>query len=443
MGMIWISKSILAGVTALAALTTWLSAADWAQWRGPNRDGHAAAHQPIPRTLPDEPGVRWKIPVGEGYASPVVAGNSTDARVFYLDLQDGEETVHAVLAATGKALWRVPLDRVFKDDWGQGPRCTPVVDGEHVVVQSCRGELQCLRVTDGRRVWRRNYVEDFGAVFMGETGPAAGATRHGNTGSPLVDGQHLIVQAGGRPGAGVVCLEKSTGEVVWTSQDDTAGNAAPILAFLGGVRQVISFTASGLIGVHADEGTLLWRAPLDTRLGRHVTTPVVVGEMVLVGSYRLGLVAVKVTREGGDFKAEIAWTRKDLATNFSSPVAVDGYVYGVGTSQNVYCVKAADGELAWSHEKLIQGGSERAFASFLVMGQNILMLSDRGELILFAAKPTGFERVSRAQACGATWCSPAYADGRLFDCRTQGPRCGAFILPAIFTTGMSRLPRRK
>jgi outer membrane protein assembly factor BamB len=269
-------------------------------------------------------------------------------------------------------------------------------------------------VTDGRRLWRRNYVEDFGAIFMGETGPAAGATRHGNTGSPLVDGQHLIVQAGGQPGAGVVCLEKSTGELVWKSQEDTAGNAAPILASLGGVRQVISFTALGLIGVDAGDGTLLWRVPLDTRLGRHVTTPVVVGEMVLVGSYRLGLVAVKVARDGAKFKAEVAWTRKDLAPNFSSPVAVDGYVYGVGPNQHVYCVRAVDGELAWSQEKLIHGGGERAFASFLVMDPNILILSDGGELILFAAKPAGFELLSRSQACGTTWCSPAYADGKLY-----------------------------
>jgi outer membrane protein assembly factor BamB len=414
MGIIWIAKSKLAGATALVTLTTWLPAADWPQWRGPNRDGQVAPNQPFLRSLPEEPRVRWKIPVGDGYASPVVAGSSADARLFYLDLQDGEETVHAVMAATGEELWRVPLDRAFKDDWGQGPRCTPVADGEHVIVQSCQGELQCLRVTDGQLLWRRNYVEDFGAVFMGETGPASGATRHGNTGSPLVDGQHLIVQAGGRPGAGVVCLEKSTGKVVWTSQDDTAGNAAPILAFLGGVRQVISFTASGLLGLNADNGTLLWRVPLDTRLGRHVTTPVVVGEMVLVGSYRLGLVSVKVTREGSDFNAQIAWTRKDLAPNFSSPVAVGGYVYGVGPNQNVYCVKAADGELAWSQEQLIHGGGERAFASFLVMGPNILMLSDGGELILFAATPTGFELISRAQACGATWCSPAYADGKLY-----------------------------
>jgi outer membrane protein assembly factor BamB len=344
----------------------------------------------------------------------VVAGGRAAGRVFYTDLKGGKEVVHAAEAATGKELWQAPLDNMFKDDWGQGPRCTPVVDGERVFAQSCRGELQCLSAGAGQVLWRKNYVQDFGAIFMGETGPAAGATRHGNTGSPMADGDRLIAQAGGLQGASLVCLNQSNGEVVWKSQDDTAGNASPVMAVLGGVRQVISFTAVGLIAVNAGDGTLLWRVPLNTRLGRHATTPVVVDDLVVVGSYQLGLVAVKATRDGADFRAEVAWTSKDLASNFASPVATDGYLYGVGPRQNVYCAEARTGKLAWSQDGLIHGSGERAFAAFLVMGKNILMLSDSGELVLFAANPAKFETAGRVQACGVTWCSPAFADWRLY-----------------------------
>jgi len=389
-------------------------AADWAQWRGPNRDGHVPIGERVPTALPTEIEPRWRIPVGEGYSSPVVAGGKSAGKVFYSDLQDGMEVVHAVEAATGREVWQTPLDSVFKDDWGQGPRCTPVVDGQRVFAQSCRGELQCLSTGTGRVLWRKNYVRDFGALFMGETGPAAGATRHGNTGPPVVDGDHLIVQAGGLQGAGLVCLNKSSGELVWKSQDDTAGNAAPVMASLGGVRQVVSFTAGGLIGVDVRDGTLLWRVPLNTRLGRHVITPVVVDDLVVVGSYQLGLVAVRVTRDGVNFKAEPAWTSKELAPNFASPVATDGHVYGVGFQSSVYCAEARTGKVAWSQSGLIRGAGERAFATFLVMGKNILMLSDSGELVLFAANPAKFEAVGRMQACGLTWCSPAYADRRLY-----------------------------
>jgi outer membrane protein assembly factor BamB len=401
-------------VLALIGWAGWGRAADWPQWRGVNRDGQVTIGDKVPTNLPAEIKLCWRIPIGEGFASPVVAGGSSAGRVFYSDLQGGKEVVHAVEAATGKELWQTPLDSVFKDDWGQGPRCTPVVDGQRLFAQSCRGELQCLGTGAGQLLWRHNYVRDFGAIFMGETGPAAGATRHGNTGPPVVDGDHLIAQAGGPNGASLVCFDKTDGAVVWKSQNDTAGNAAPVIATLGGVRQVISFTALGLIGVGARDGTLLWRAPLNTRLGRHVITPVVVDDLVIVGSYQLGLLAVKVSREGASFNAEPAWISKEAASNFASPVAAGGYVYGVGPRQNVYCVEARTGTVAWSQSGLIRAAGDRAFATFIVMARNILMLTDGGELVLFAVNPARFEAAGRAQACGATWASPAYAEGRLY-----------------------------
>ncbi len=399
---------------ALLAWAGWGQAADWAQWRGPNRDGHVPTTERVPASLPVEIKPRWRIPLGEGFASPVVTGGRTTGRVFYMDLQDGKEVAHAVEAASGKELWQTPVDRGFKDDWGQGPRCTSVADGPRVFVQSCRGELQCLSADAGRVLWRKNYVQDFGAIFMGETGPAAGATRHGNTGPPVIDGDHLIAQAGGLQGASLVCFNKASGEVVWKSQNDTAGNAAPVIATLAGARQVISFTALGLIGVDVADGKLLWRVPLTTRLGRHVTTPVVVDDLVIVSSYQLGLVAVRVGRDGTNLKAETAWTNKEAASNFASPVAAGGYVFGVGSRQNVYCVEARTGKLAWSQTGWVRAGGDRAFAGFIVMGTNILMLTDDGELVLFAANPSGFQALGRTQVCGMTWCSPAYVDGSLY-----------------------------
>ena len=368
----------------------------------------------VPTHLPAEFTPRWRISVGEGYSSPVVAGGRSAGRVIYSDLQDEKEVVHAVEAATGKALWQTPLDAGFKDAWGPGPRCTPVVDGQRVFAQSGRGELKCLSAGAGQVLWRKNYGQDFGAIFMGETGPAVGATRHGNTGSPVVDGDHLIAQAGGLNGASLVCFNKASGQVVWKSQNDTAGNAAPVMATLGGVRQVIAFTALGLIGVDAATGGLLWRVPLNTRLGRHVTTPVVWDDLVIVGSHQLGLVAVKVTRAGANFQAEPAWTSKEATSNFASPVAAGGYVYGVGPAQNVYCVEARTGKLAWSQTGLIRAAGSRAFATLMVLDQNILLLRDVGELVLFAVNPAQFEVAGRTQVCGETWCAPAYAHGRLY-----------------------------
>ena len=232
----------LAVVLAFPIYCMNLKAADWPQWRGPERTGYVPVDVPIPKSLPDSPAILWHIPLGNGVASPVVSGG----KVFYLDHQDGKEVVHASDAASGKVLWSVPLDDVQKDSQSPpGPRCTPTVDGNRVYAQSCRGELQCLDTADGKVIWRTNFVKDFGAVFIGEKGKAEGASRHGNTGSPLVDGEHLIAEVGG-PGASIVCFDKKNGQVIWKSESDIPGYAAPIIATIAGKRQIIGFMADGL-----------------------------------------------------------------------------------------------------------------------------------------------------------------------------------------------------
>jgi outer membrane protein assembly factor BamB len=346
-----------------------------------------------------------------GLASPVVAGG----RVFYFDNTGGKETLHAMEAATQKEIWRHEVDDPFTDTQGPtGPRCTPLVDGDRVYAQSCRGELQCLETATGRLVWRANYVRDFGAVFIGEKGNAPGASRHGNNGSPIVAGDRLYANVGGTNGAGVVCFEKRTGRVIWKSQDDQAGYAPPALAELGGVRQVLSFTAEGLIGLRETNGELLWRVPMKTAFARHVTTPVWLGDVAVVGSHQAGLIGTRVRREGEGLRAEQAWLSKEAAMNFASPVLVGTHLYGVGPNRDVVCVEVSSGRLAWSKPGLFRTSADRAHGGLLVFGDRILMLTDSGELILFRARPESYEELGRAQVCGVNWCNPAYAAGRLY-----------------------------
>jgi len=412
---------VLVGLTVGAVMAR---AEDWPQWRGPMRTGHVAAGVAVPKGLPETPVVVWKAPLGNGLSSPVVAGG----RVFILDNQQNKEVAHAFDAATGKEAWAAPIDEAFKDSQSTpGPRCTPVADGaERVFVQSCRGELQCLSAADGKVVWRTNFVKDFGAIFIGESGPAEGARRHGNTGSPMIEGEHLIAEVGGK-GAAVVCFEKATGKVVWKAGEDIPAYAAPMIADLGGVRQVVAFMSQAVIGMDVKTGALLWRVPVKTALGRHVTTPIVAGDMVLVASHQAGLMGIKVTKEGEGFKADKAWTEKATAINFSSPVVVGQHLYGVGPGKNVVCVEVATGKLAWSKDGLFGGNAGNAHAGMIVMGENILMLSDRGELTLFAADPAAFKQVGRAQVSGQNWCNPAYAGGKVYLRDAKELRCVGVI----------------
>ncbi len=400
------------------------SAEDWGQWRGPDRTAHVPANVAIPDKLPASPKVLWHVPLGNGLASPVVAGG----RVFYLDHQDGKEVVHGADAATGKEQWSAPLDEVHKDSQSTpGPRCTPSSDGQRVYAQSCRGELQCLNAADGKVIWRTNYVKDFGAVFIGEKGTAEGASRHGYNGSPLIDGDHLIAEVGGKDAdgkGGVVCFDKLTGKVIWKSPAMMPGYAAPVLTTIAGAPQVVCFMADAVVGIGRSDGKLLWSFPVKTRLARHVTTPVIAGDLVLVASHQVGLLAVKVTRspERGDagaavvstFQAEKAWLLKEAMINFASPVAEGGALYGVGPAKNLICIDIATGKQNWSKDGFFAGGAGSAWAGILVMGGNLLILTDNGELVLAAADPKQYRELGRVQVAGTNWCIPAYADGKLY-----------------------------
>lgn len=386
-------------------------AADWPQWRGPLRNGHVAAGVAVPETLPPEPKTLWRVKAGEGFASPVVAAG----KVFLFDNQGGKETLRALSTADGQELWRTVIDDAFRDGISPpGTRSTPLVDGTRVYAQSCKGELQCLDVADGKKIWGVNFTRDFGAVFTGEKGQAPGATRHGNTGQPVIDGDRMFVSVGSTNGAGMVCFDKATGRVIWKAQNEIAAYAAPMIATVAAQKQIVNFMADAVLGLDPSNGKLLWRFPVKTAFARHVTTPVILDDMVVVSSHQVGLMGLKVSRAGDKFKVEQAWLSREGAMNFSSPVAVGDSLYGLGPAKNIVCIDIPTGKTRWSKEGWITTSADKAHAAFMVMGKNILTLTDGGLLVLFAADPAECREIGRAQICGANWCNPAYVDGTLF-----------------------------
>jgi outer membrane protein assembly factor BamB len=394
-----------------ACLTGPGRAEDWPQWRGPYRTGHAVNGTRVLNAIPLDPEVVWRMGLGESLASPVVAAG----KVFYFDNQSGNETLHALNAGDAHELWRASVDSTFTDEQGpSGPRCTPVVDGDRIYAQSGKGELQCLSVADGSCFWRINFRTNFGAAFLGEDSPIPGAAEHGYTAAPVIEDERLVACVGGTNGAGVVCFEKRTGKLLWKSQNDRAAYAAPIVATLAGVKQVICFTVEGLIGLGLEDGTLLWRVPMKTPYGRNCTTPVVAGDWVVVGSYRAGLMGVKVSAEGAGLKGERVWLNKNLPMNFSSPVCVGRHLYGLGPAKQLVCVALETGQVAWSKPGYMTTSAEVAHASFLVIGENILVCTDDGLVVLIAGDSTVCRELGRARVCGMNWCNPAYADGRLY-----------------------------
>jgi outer membrane protein assembly factor BamB len=298
---------------------------------------------------------------------------------------------------------------MYEDEWGPGPRSTPIIDGERVYVKSCKGEFRCLSLADGKVIWGASFDKDFGVPFLGSKANEGTASRRGNNGTSVIDGDRIFVPVGSPNGASMVAFNKHTGKVLWKSQNDEAAYSSPMVGTLAGVRQAIYYSADALMGIKTDDGKLLWRVPLKTDAKRHAATPVIFGDSVIVNSQTIGLRCFNIAKEGDALKATPAWANRDLKINISTPVLVGSNLYSQGTGVNLVCVDAHNGSLLWSHD----GFGER-FGAVVALGKQLLVVSDRGELVLVSTNSAKYSEVGRLQICGKTWNSPAYSGGRLF-----------------------------
>jgi hypothetical protein len=233
--------------------------------------------------------------------------------------RDGAEWAIALDVETGKEQWAKKIAPAFKNSYGNGPRCTPAIDGGLVYVQSVTGPLVCLKADDGSIVWQRNLLTDFGTKNI----------TWGLAASPLVEG-NLVLAIPGAKGAGVAAFDKKTGTIVWKLGDDKAAYASPMAVTVGGQRQLIFFTAAGLLAA-TPEGKELWRVPWTTEFDCNICTPLVLGEQLFVSSgEQVGCALFRLSPGGAP---EIAWQSKGktgVMTNYwANSVAHDGYLYGL------------------------------------------------------------------------------------------------------------------
>lgn len=397
------SRCIWLGLLACASGLQ-IKAGDWPQWRGPERTGHADSHEQITGSLSGEPKALWRKEIGGGFSSPVIA----HGKLAYLDGKDGKEVAHLLDAATGKELWQVAYDDMFEDEWGPGPRSTPILDENRIYVQSCKGEFRCLNIENGKILWAASFEKEFGVRFLGSKANEGTASRRGNDGSGVIDGDRIFLPVGAND-ASLVCFDKRTGKVIWKSQGDEAAYSSLMMATLAGVRQVIYYSAEALMGIEADSGKLLWRVPLRTEAKRHAATPIIFDDCVVVNSQTIGLVCIKIVKDGESLKATQSWANKQLKINISTPVLVDHFLYSQGVGHNLVCVDASDGKLRWSQE-----GFGDKYSSIIALGKNLLVVTDRGELVMAAADNSKYTELGRMQICGRTWNHPAYSNGKLY-----------------------------
>ncbi|MFB3826529.1 MAG: PQQ-binding-like beta-propeller repeat protein [Bryobacteraceae bacterium] len=380
----------------ILCLCSTAAAADWPQWRGPNRDGisqETGLLQGWPRGGPKQV---WKAQgLGEGYSSAAVVGN----RLYTQGQQGGRQFVIALDVATGKQVWKTPTGNRLDNDRGNGPRGTPTVDGKRLYAIASDGTLACLETETGKPVWSVNFPQAFGGR----------APNWAYSESPLVEGGNVIVVPGGR-GASIVALNKDTGAVVWRTQSDRAGYSSAVPFDAGGVRGLAVLTGEAAVGLNAKNGELLWRYTKVANRTANIATPIVSrGHVFFSTDYGTGCALLKLTPEGGSVKADEVYFNSDMRNHYTTSVLIGNTLYGF-SSAILTAMDFMTGQVKWRDRSVGKGNCIYADQRLYCMGQD-------GTAGLIEPSPEAYKEVSRfdiPKGDYPTWVPPVVANGRLY-----------------------------
>jgi outer membrane protein assembly factor BamB len=369
--------------------------AGWPQFRGPERNGVSQETGLLDKWPTDGPKVLWRVKLGNGYS-----GISVYKGRIYTMYGRGEDEIAAALdSTTGATIWNFRTDANWRDSQGNGPRSTPTVEGDVVYVLGARGKLYALNSGDGKPIWSRDLPDEYGAK----------PPRWGVSMSPLVEGELLLVDVGGRDGAGIVAFNKKTGKEIWRSFDDTAGYSAPIAITVGGVRQVLVFTAQHVVALSPGDGSVLWKISWKTSYNVNAASPVFIppNRFFVSSGYDVGGAVYEIDVDGDRITVDQVWKNREMKNQFSSSILVEDHLYGFD-DKTLKCVDAESGERRWRESGFGHG-------SLTYVDGHLIVLGDQGTLALVEASPDAYREKGRVQIFqGKTWTVPTYVGGKLF-----------------------------
>jgi outer membrane protein assembly factor BamB len=411
---------------------------DWPIFLGPNQDSRSSETGIIKQWPETGLQLAWHKQLGTSYGAPTIAAG----KLMQFDRFGDKSRLYCLEAATGKELWRHEFSTDYQDlyQYNNGPRCSPVIDGELVYAYAVDGVIACCRAADGQPVWQKNLNKEFGVVqnFFG-----VGST-------PVVEGNLLIVMVGGSPpdsqkvppgqldrvepnGSGIVALDKRTGEVKYKIADELASYASLKLATIDGRRWCFAFCRGGLVGFEPETGKIDFHYPWrDSQLESvNASMPVVVGDEVLVSEcYGIGASLLKVSPG----KHEVVWKdderkrAKAMQTHWMTPVYEDGLLYGSSgrhtETATLRCMEWKTGKVLWDQPGMSRTSLLAIDGHFLCLGEFgqlwLLKLSkDKPELVAaidYADPQLGRKLLGEAKAVleYPCWAAPVVSHGLLY-----------------------------
>lgn len=374
-----------------------LHASDWPRWLGPdgsNRTSDPAFQADLAKYTP-----AWEAKIGRGYSSVIVAGGKAFAMGH--DEKTGE-TVFCFDATTGKELWKhaYPAELLPRMHPG-GPNASATVVGDRVLTLSKDGQLFCLNVKDGTKVWEAKLT-----AAMGIEVP-----QWGFGSSPVVSGKMVLASAGK-----VIALDLDTGKTLWVTQgEQTAAYATPVPFTRNGVSFIAAMNGKGLSVLSAKDGAELAHRPMTAQFNLLATSPVVLEQGNRI--FMSGNASSELLTFDGKTLTPV-WTGKDIRNALNESIVVGDTIYGIdgrqGTPARLVAVNLADGKLRWAKDNF-------GYGTTIGIGDALLALTETGELIATKMKPDGYEETGRLQILGKTcWTTPTVAHGRIYARNDQG-----------------------
>ena len=399
-------------VAATVGMLAWagaLEAGDWPQILGPNRNGVAVNEKIVDSFAAQGPPVLWEAKAGEGFAGVAVADDV--AVVFHR--QGNAEIAAGLDATTGLVLWTKDFPATYSGgiNSDHGPRCVPLIHKGAVYLFGAAGDLHALDLKSGKVRWSRAAGREYQPPesFFG-----VGST-------PIVEGDKLLANVGGRKQSGIVAFNLADGKTAWQATDEHASYSSPTAVTLDGVRHVIFVTRLSALSIDPDKGAVRWKfrfgAPGPTV---NAATPQVIdGNLFLSASYGIGAVCRKI----GKTSAEEIWENNDtMSSQFSTSVPHEGFLYGVdgrqdGGSGRLRCFDPKTGSVLWTKDRF-------PIANLIVADGKLVIVTDDGELVLASASPKSYRELGRARlADSTTRALPALANGLLYIRDTASVKC--------------------
>jgi outer membrane protein assembly factor BamB len=371
------------------------SSKDYPQWRGLNRDGAASAFAE-PTSWPDTLTRKWKVEVGEGYATPLVVADM----VYAFTRRNGAEVMTALEAETGKERWRSSYPAPYAPETpaaahGVGPKATPLSHNGRLYTLGITGVVTAFDATTGKIAW--------------QTPAAREHPPYGTAVSPVGEDNLVIVHPGNH--GPLTAFEADTGAVRWAGRDRGA-YASPIIVELGGIRQVVTMTQDSVLAVSLADGARLWEYPWTSRSTPSAITPIVYNETLIVSSQAMGVTALKPTRRADRWDVDVIWETKDVSLFLSNPVIVGDTLFGLSEKARgqFFALDARNGHVLWLGQP-----RQASNTAIVKAGDLLLLLNDDGQLIVARSVRNGFEWLKRyTVADSATWAQPTVSGNRIF-----------------------------